>query len=175
MFLVASLVSSLELNPSHDSDISALQKLEGRLLPVLDTFISEKEDHLKELEGVLRRTSALRKMSASEIGKYLGNPLNQYFVVKRFVEDWGRLEDYIKSDSSSQGRWLLTIFYRGRVGNDRSVSETWSNMPFCACSSSWKQASFATALSPGPFPWLLVQACSQGSGPDPWGRDCSFN
>ncbi|XP_067027793.1 uncharacterized protein [Acropora muricata] len=103
---MSSLVSALELSPSRESDISALKKLEDRLLPVLDTFISEKEDHLKELEDVLRRTSALRKMSALEVGKYLGNPLNQYFVVKRFVEDWGRLEDYMKSDNSSQD--LLT-------------------------------------------------------------------
>ena len=101
---MSSLVSALELSPSREWDASALKKLEDRLLPVLDTFISEKEDHLKELEDVLRRTSALRKMSASEVGKYLGNPLNQYFVVKRFVEDWGRLEDYMKSDNSSQGR-----------------------------------------------------------------------
>lgn len=101
---MSSLVSTVELSPSREWDISALKKLEDRLLPVLDTFISEKEDHLKELEDVLRRTSALRKMSTSEVGKYLGNPLNQYFVVKRFVEDWGRLEDYMKSDNSSQGR-----------------------------------------------------------------------
>ena len=101
---MSSLVSALELSPSREWDASALKKLENRLLPVLDTFISEKEDYLKELEDVLRRTSALRKMSASEVGKYLGNPLNQYFVVKRFVEDWGRLEDYMKSDNSSQGR-----------------------------------------------------------------------
>ncbi|XP_029201167.1 prolyl 4-hydroxylase subunit alpha-2-like [Acropora millepora] len=103
---MSSLVSALELSPSREWDASALKKLENRLLPVLDTFISEKEDYLKELEDVLRRTSALRKMSASEVGKYLGNPLNQYFVVKRFVEDWGRLEDYMKSDNSSQD--LLT-------------------------------------------------------------------
>ncbi|XP_068676376.1 prolyl 4-hydroxylase subunit alpha-2-like [Montipora foliosa] len=94
-------VGAHEFSSSHVPDVSALYRIEEGLLPVLDTFISRREEYLRELEKVLQRTSALRKMSASEIGEYLANPLNQYFVVKRFVEDWGRLEDYVNSDSTS--------------------------------------------------------------------------
>ena len=124
-------VGAHEFSSSHVPDVSALYRIEEGLLPVLDTFISRREEYLRELEKVLQRTSALRKMSASEIGEYLANPLNQYFVVKRFVEDWGRLEDYMNSDSTSDGRFLNlrypSTFFRCKDGNVRNLTENCSN------------------------------------------------
>ena len=88
------VASAREFSPT------ALYKLEEGLLPALNRFISQKEEHLKEIEEALSRTSVLKTLSGDEVGEYLGNPLNQFHVVKRFVDDWGRLEEYLNSDSS---------------------------------------------------------------------------
>lgn len=96
LFMVA---SAREFSPT------ALYKLEERLLPALNRFISQKQEHLKEIEGALNRTAVLKTLSGDEIGEYLGNPLNQFHVVKRFVDDWGRLEEYLNSDSSTDRKF----------------------------------------------------------------------
>ena len=101
LFMVA---SGREFSPT------ALYKLEERLLPALNRFISQKEEHLKEIEEALNRTSVLKTLSGDEVGEYLGNPLNQFHVVKRFVDDWGRLEEYLNSDSSIDGKFLSVKF-----------------------------------------------------------------
>lgn len=92
---------------SKKQDITSLYKLEERLLPALDAFIFNRESHLKELEDVVRKTSDLRAMSGEGFGEYLGNPLNQFHVVKGFIDDWGNLDDYLKSDTSADGKSVL--------------------------------------------------------------------
>lgn len=96
LFMVA---SAREFSPT------ALYKLEERLLPALNRYISQKEEHLKEIEEALNRTSVLKTLSGDEVGEYLGNPLNQFHVVKRFVDDWGRLEEYLNSDSPTDRKF----------------------------------------------------------------------
>lgn len=92
-------------------DVIELHKIEERLLPFLDAFISEREAHLKELEGVLSKTAASRATSGQDIGEYLGNPLNQFHIVKRFVDDWGKLADYLHSDTSTDGKFVLSALF----------------------------------------------------------------
>ena len=89
-----------------NEDVTALYKLEERLLPALDTFISEREDHLKEIEKALNRTAVLKMLSGDEIGEYLGSPLNQFHIVKRFVDDWRKYDKYLSSDSSTEGKYI---------------------------------------------------------------------
>ena len=88
-----------------DIDVTALYKLEERMLPALDAFISAREDHLKELEYTLSKSASSRVLSREDIGEYLGNPLNQFHVVKRFVDEWGQLDEYLNSDSSTDGKF----------------------------------------------------------------------
>lgn len=129
LLTISTLVASArEFSPS------ALHKLEERLLPALNTFISEREEHLKHIKDALDRTSVLKTLFGDEIGEYLGNPLNQFHVVKRFVDDWGRLEEYLNSDGSIdrkfkvllpsspyavllvRGFWILfSLFFQNRV------------------------------------------------------------
>ena len=90
---------------AREFSLTALYKLEERLLPALNRFISQKQEHLKEIKGALNRTAVLKTLSGDEIGEYLGNPLNQFHVVKRFVDDWGRLEEYLNSDSSTDRKF----------------------------------------------------------------------
>ena len=92
-------------------DVIELHKIEQRLLPSLNAFISEREAHLKELEDVLVKTAALRATSGQDIGEYLGNPLNQFHIVKRFVDDWGKLADYLHSDTSTDGKFVPTALF----------------------------------------------------------------
>ena len=94
---------------SKNQDITSLYKLEERFLPALDAFIFNRESHLKELEDVVRKMSALRAVSGQDFGEYLGNPLNQFHVVKRFIDDWGNLDNYLKSDTSTDGKFVLRI------------------------------------------------------------------
>ena len=103
------LILSLQQTRARDfsapnKDVTALYKLEERLLPALNTFISERQDYLKEIEEALNRTAVLKTLSGDEIGEYLGNPLNQFHIVKRFVDDWGKYEEYLSSDSSIDGK-----------------------------------------------------------------------
>ena len=100
-------VRTQEFSPTQQ-DVIELHKIEQRLLPSLNAFISEREAHLKELEDVLGKTAALRATSGQDIGEYLGNPLNQFHIVKRFVDDWGKLADYLHSDTSTDGKFVPT-------------------------------------------------------------------
>ena len=102
-------VHAQEFSAAHQ-DLIKLHKIEERLLPFLNTFISEREAHLKELEDVLSKTAAVRAMSGQDMGEYLGNPLNQFHVVKRFVDDWGRLADYLNSDTSTDSKFFRLLF-----------------------------------------------------------------
>ncbi|KAL9950463.1 hypothetical protein ACROYT_G042960 [Oculina patagonica] len=89
-----------EFTPVRENVI-ALQKLEERLLPELDAFIANKEDRLKEFERMISQTAAMKTLVSESVEGYLGTPLNQYFVIKRFIDDWGTLEELLNSDSSA--------------------------------------------------------------------------
>lgn len=87
-------------------NVNALQKLEERLLPALDEFITNKEENLKELERMISQMEAVKKLSSESIESYLGTPLNQYFTIKRFIDDWGTLTELMDSDSSNKGEFV---------------------------------------------------------------------
>ncbi|KAJ7378676.1 hypothetical protein OS493_021980 [Desmophyllum pertusum] len=88
-------------------NVMALQSLEERLLPELEAFIVKKEDLLKELEKMINQTAASKELiRESSVEGYLGTPQNQYFLIKRFVDNWGTFEDLLNSDNSTND--LLT-------------------------------------------------------------------
>lgn len=87
-------------------NVNALQKLEERLLPALDEFITNKEENLKELERMISQTETVKTLSSESIESYLGTPLNQYFTIKRFIDDWGTLTELMDSDSSNKGEFV---------------------------------------------------------------------
>lgn len=89
--------------------VNSLQNLEERLLPALDDFITNKEEHLKELRRLISQTETVKALSRENVEGYLGTPLNQYFTIKRFIEDWGTLTELLDSDNSNLGK-LVTVF-----------------------------------------------------------------
>lgn len=89
--------------------VNSLQNLEERLLPALDDFITNKEEHLKELRRMISQTETVKVLSRENVEGFLGTPLNQYFTIKRFVEDWGTLTELLDSDSSNKGK-LVIVF-----------------------------------------------------------------
>lgn len=90
-------------------NVNALQQLEEQLLPALDEFITNKEEHLKELERMISQTETVKTLSSESVEGYLGSPLNQYFTIKRFIDDWGTLTELLDSDSSGKGEFV-TVF-----------------------------------------------------------------
>lgn len=90
-------------------NVNALQQLEEQLLPALDEFITNKEEHLKELERMISQTETVKTLSSESVEGYLGSPLNQYFTIKRFIDDWGTLTELLDSYSSGKGEFV-TVF-----------------------------------------------------------------
>lgn len=90
-------------------NVNALQQLEEQLLPALDEFITNKEEHLKELERMISQTETVKTLSSESVEGYLGSPLNQYFTIKRFIDDWGTLTELLDSDTSDKGEFV-TVF-----------------------------------------------------------------
>jgi len=78
-------------------------------LPALDDFITNKEEHLKELRRLISQTETVKALSRENVEGCLGTPLNQYFTIKRFIEDWGTLTELLDSDNSNMGK-LVTVF-----------------------------------------------------------------
>jgi len=112
-FIRFSALVIFSLQQSHAQDftltrenVNALQKLEERLLPALDELITNKEEHLKELERMTSQTETVKTLSSESVEGYLGTPLNQYFTIKRFIDDWGTLTELLDSDSSNKGEFV---------------------------------------------------------------------
>lgn len=114
MSFSALMIFSLQQSRAQDftltrENVNALQQLEEQLLPALDEFITNKEEHLKELERMISQTETVKTLSSESVEGYLGSPLNQYFTIKRFIDDWGTLTELLDSDTSDKGEFV-TVF-----------------------------------------------------------------
>ena len=114
MSFSALVIFSLQQTRAQDftltgKNVNVLQKLEERLLPTLDEFITNKEEHLKELQRMISQMETVKTLSSDSVEGYLGTPLNQYLTIKRFIDDWGTLTELLDSDSSSNGEFV-TVF-----------------------------------------------------------------
>ena len=110
----ALVIFSLQQSSAQDftltrENVNELQKLDERLLTALDEFITNKEEHLKELEKIISQMETVKTLSSDSVEGYLGTPLNQYFTIKRFIDDWGTLTELLDSDSSNKGEFV-TVF-----------------------------------------------------------------
>ena len=102
----------------NQENVKGLQKVEERLLPALDEFITNKEEHLKELEKIISQTATVKTLSSESVEGYLGTPLNQYFTIKRFVDDWGTLTELLDSDSSNKGEFVTKGLSQKQIMTD---------------------------------------------------------
>lgn len=114
MSFSALMIFSLQQSRAQDftltrENVNALQQFEEQLLPALDEFITNKEEHLKELERMISQTETVKTLSSESVEGYLGSPLNQYFTIKRFIDDWGTLTELLDSDTSGKGEFV-TVF-----------------------------------------------------------------
>ena len=121
LFWLQETVQAQDFQPSvQENAFSELLRLEEKLLPELDAFVAKKEDYLKELDKIIHQTEILKKPSIKSVQSFLGTPLNQYFLIKRFIDNWGTLDDYLQSDTSTHGKFAST----------------------CICVSSWSRKRF---------------------------------
>ena len=114
MSFSALMIFSLQQSRAQDftltrENVNALQQFEEQLLPALDEFFTNKEEHLKELERMISQTETVKTLSSESVEGYLGSPLNQYFTIKRFIDDWGTLTELLDSDTSGKGEFV-TVF-----------------------------------------------------------------
>ena len=89
------------------ADMEQMVLSEKNMLSALKQYVTAEETKLSKVkEFIARVNDALQNVSQSDVGKYLGNPVNSYLMLKRFNVDWKQLKKTLETDSA-QG----TIFF----------------------------------------------------------------
>lgn len=72
---------------------------EKYMLSSLKNYVESEEERLASLKKfMLHVDESLRYVNETDIGKYLGNPVNSYLLLKRFNVDWRNLENLLTLD-----------------------------------------------------------------------------
>lgn len=76
--------------------------------------MESEEERLASLKKfMLHVDESLRYVNETDIGKYLGNPVNSYLLLKRFNVDWRNLENLLTLDHA-EGK-IFTVFYNLKI------------------------------------------------------------
>jgi len=110
LFLTAAILIISPLNPTHGeiftsmADMEQMVVTEKRMLEVLKDYIDAEEEKLLAIKSFLTDVdSVLGGVNATEdVGKYLGNPVNSYLMLKRFNVEWKNLEKTLEEDLSER-------------------------------------------------------------------------
>lgn len=97
------------------ADMEQMVLSEKHMLSALKTYISAEEGKLHQVKRFMSRVNdALGSVNKSDVGKYLGNPVNSYLMLKRFNVDWKNLEKTLETDFA-EGKilvfWILITFH----------------------------------------------------------------
>ena len=81
------------------ADMEQMVMSEKHMLVALKNYISAEEGKLQDIKKFMSRVNdALQFVNESDVGKYLGNPVNSYLMLKRFNVDWKKLERTLETD-----------------------------------------------------------------------------
>lgn len=81
------------------ADMEEMIISEKNMLKELKTYLNSEEKKLSNIREFLTRLDGTFKhLNESEVGKYLGNPVNSYLMLKRFNVDWKKLEKTLEAD-----------------------------------------------------------------------------
>jgi len=86
------------------ADMEQMVKTEKQMLEVLKDYIDAEEEKLVAIKSFLTDVDGvLGGVNATEdVGKYLGNPVNSYLMLKRFNVEWKNLEKTLEEDLSER-------------------------------------------------------------------------
>ena len=86
------------------ADMEQMVVTEKQMLEVLKDYIDAEEEKLQNIKSFLSDVDGvLGGVTASEdVGKYLGNPVNSYLMLKRFNVEWKNLEKTLEEDLSER-------------------------------------------------------------------------
>lgn len=83
------------------ADMEALVVTEKGLTEALHRYLETEQNRLKSLKQFLHRTeSTLEQINKTSVGKFVGNPINSYLMLKRFSVDWKNMENLVTKDFS---------------------------------------------------------------------------
>ena len=82
------------------ADMEQMVETEKQMLEVLKDYIEAEDKKLVAVKSFLSDVNGvLGSVNATEdVGKYLGNPVNSYLMLKRFNVDWKNLEKTLEED-----------------------------------------------------------------------------
>jgi len=99
-FIFKDVVASSDVFASS-AGIKRLIDNENRLAEALDSTIKNEEKRIENLKRLRDEMSqSYKKLEENGIGdvdKYISNPLNAYFVIKRYATDWGQVKDAVNN------------------------------------------------------------------------------
>eukprot|EP00794_Sanderia_malayensis_P012289 gene12289-13554_t len=83
--------------------MESLVSTEQDLASALHRYLETEQKRLTVLKQFLERTeSTLEQVNKTSAGKFVGNPINSYLMLKRFSVDWKNLEDLVTADYSEE-------------------------------------------------------------------------
>ena len=95
------------------ANMEHLVKTEQYMLTTLKNYIKSEEDRITTIKNFMTRVeNALQYVNDTDIGKYLGNPVNSYLMLKRFSVDWRNLESMLTTDYAEGGCVSFLKFYK---------------------------------------------------------------
>ena len=83
------------------ADMEYLVLTEKGLTSSLQRYLETEQRRLQALKSFLGRVQAsLKQVNKTGVGKFVGNPINSYLMLKRFSNDWNKMESLVTQDFS---------------------------------------------------------------------------
>ena len=92
------------------SHLERLVNIELELADALEEYIIEQEERLKMLKWFAEDVSNAMDQAKEDRYAYLGHPVSSFLMVKRFVNQWPRIEKSIQQEGDSEGKYNGMIF-----------------------------------------------------------------
>lgn len=99
---------------SATTKIEELLITQSKLVDTLQEYITTTESKLKTLKVYLENLKKEQEKASKDVEEYLGNPINDFLLIKRLTHDWKDVEDLIM-DNTSSGK----EFRNGKTNHNR--------------------------------------------------------
>lgn len=83
------------------SAIAKLLTTQSVLIHTLQEYIATTENKLKTLKAHLENFKKEQEKANKDVEEYLGNPLNDFLLIKRLTLDWKDVENLVMDNTSS--------------------------------------------------------------------------
>merc|ERR1712038_1666119 len=96
--IIEDAAASLDPNDSYFTSNIDLQKLlstEEAIMFELEEYVRNEEKRISKLKGYLNEYQKIRTEAASDVERYVGNPLNSYLLIKRLTSDWKEVKELV--------------------------------------------------------------------------------